>query len=316
LGFSLQSFLRSAILYCYFRKVSTGDNGEDELKRKLAEAEEENTRLKAVVAKHEDDLRVLGAHSAMMEVEASDASKRRDRALAELASMQEEIRGTRAKNASLQESHAALQAAHAELQEDHSILREELGQLEEKHNEALEQLKESRATVEKVSEGKLIAEERYKHFHGEHRKLSHGLRKAEEKAADYLRQLSFASRVRDAAWADGMYLGFETFRTWWKDPAQRIDLNSVNIEDIPCTGEAIRRLLSFGADEMPDAAGIHEFNYQPPVAEAEDEAEAADSEAVREVSAAAEAGAGPEAAVGGAVQETARTVEPHKAPQE
>jgi hypothetical protein len=153
--------------------------------------------------------------------------------LAELASMQEEIQGTRAKSASLQESHAALQAAHAELQEDHSILREELWQLEEKHNEALEQLKESRATVEKVSEGKLIAEERYKHFHGEHQKLSHGLRKAEEKAADYLRQLSFASRVRDAAWADGMYLRFETFWTWWKDPAQRIDFNSVNIKDIP-----------------------------------------------------------------------------------
>jgi hypothetical protein len=272
-----------------------------------------------VVAKHEDDLRVLGEHSAMMEIEASDASKRRDRALAELASMQEEIQGTRAKSASLQESHAALQAAHAELQEDHSILREELGQLEEKHNEALEQLKESRATVEKVSEGKLITEERYKHFHGEHRKLSHGLRKAEEKAADYLRQLSFASRVRDAAWADGMYLGFETFRTWWKDPAQRIDLNSVNIEDIPCTGEAIRRLLSFGADEMPDAARIHEFNYQPPVAEAE----AAESEAVREVSAAVEAGPVPETAAGGAVQETAQTVEvaldssePPKAPQE
>jgi chromosome segregation ATPase len=80
-----------------------------------------------VVAKHKDDLRVLGEHSAMMEIEASDASKRRDRALAKLASMQEEIQGTRAKSASLQESHAALQAAHAELQEDHSILREELG---------------------------------------------------------------------------------------------------------------------------------------------------------------------------------------------
>jgi hypothetical protein len=52
----LQSFLRSAILYCYFRKVSTSDSGEEELKRKLAAAEEENTRLKAVVPKHEDDL--------------------------------------------------------------------------------------------------------------------------------------------------------------------------------------------------------------------------------------------------------------------
>jgi chromosome segregation ATPase len=165
-----------------------------------------------VVAKHEDDLRVLGEHSAMMEVEASDASKRRDRAVAELASMTEEVQGTRAKLAALQESHDALQTAHAELQEDHSIVKEELGLLEEKHNETLEQLKESKETVEKVSEEKLIAEERYKYFRDEHRKSTHGLRKAESKAADYFHQLSFASRIRDAAWADGLYLGFETFR--------------------------------------------------------------------------------------------------------
>jgi hypothetical protein len=48
-----------AILYCYFRKVSaTGDRAED-LKKKLAEVEEENTKLKAVITKHEDDLRAL-----------------------------------------------------------------------------------------------------------------------------------------------------------------------------------------------------------------------------------------------------------------
>jgi hypothetical protein len=47
-----------------------------------------------VVAKHEDDLRVLGEHSVMMEIEASDASKARDRALAKLASVNEEIQGT------------------------------------------------------------------------------------------------------------------------------------------------------------------------------------------------------------------------------
>jgi hypothetical protein len=37
----------------------------------------------------------------------------------------------------------------------------------------------------------------------------------------------------------------------------------VNIEDIPCTAEAIRRLLSLGREEMPDAAGIAEFDYRP-----------------------------------------------------
>jgi hypothetical protein len=43
------------------------DDGAEDLKKKLAEVEEENTKLKAVVAKHKDDLRVLGEHSVMME---------------------------------------------------------------------------------------------------------------------------------------------------------------------------------------------------------------------------------------------------------
>jgi predicted nucleic acid-binding Zn-ribbon protein len=198
-----------------------------------------------------------------MECEASDASKARDRARAELATLSEEFKGLRAKHSALQESHAALQAEHAELQEDHSILKEELGQLEEKHTETLEQLKESQASVERVSKGKLVAEERYKHFQGEHRKATLELRESQTKAANYLHQLSFTSRVRDAAWANGIHLRFETFRTWWRDPAQRVDLNSVNIEDILCTNEAIHRLLSLGREEMPDAAGIAEFDYRP-----------------------------------------------------
>jgi hypothetical protein len=46
-----------------------------------------------VVAKHEDDLQVLGEHSVLMECEASDASMVRDRAKAELATMFEEFEG-------------------------------------------------------------------------------------------------------------------------------------------------------------------------------------------------------------------------------
>jgi hypothetical protein len=42
-----------------------------------------------------------------------------------------------------------------------------------------------------------------------------------------------------------------------------LDLNSVNIEDFPCTNEAIRRLTSFGRAEMLDTTGISEFDYKP-----------------------------------------------------
>ena len=42
-----------------------------------------------------------------------------------------------------------------------------------------------------------------------------------------------------------------------------MDLNLVNIEDIPCIGETIQRLTSLGREEIPDAAGIDEFNYNP-----------------------------------------------------
>jgi hypothetical protein len=89
------------------------------------------------------------------------------------------------------------------------------------------------------------------------------LKEAKAKVADYLRQLSFASRVRDSAWADGIHLSFETFRTWWKDPARKMDLNLVNIEDIPMTSAAIRQLISLGQEEMPDAVGIDRFDYKP-----------------------------------------------------
>jgi chromosome segregation ATPase len=167
--------------------------------KKLAEAEEENARLKAVVAKNEDDLRVLGEHSAVMECEAFDASKARDRARVELATLSEEFQGLQAKHSAIQESHAILQAEHTELQEDHSILKKELGQLEERHTKSLKQLKESQTSIDRALKGKLVAEERYKHFHGEHRKATLELKEARAKAANYLHQLSSASRIRDAA---------------------------------------------------------------------------------------------------------------------
>jgi hypothetical protein len=85
------------------------------------------------------------------------------------------------------------------------------------------------------------------------------------KDADYLHQLSFASQVRDLTWADGLHLIFETFRTWWKDLARKMDLNLVNIEDIPCIGEAIWWLTNLGREEMPDAVGIEKFDYHPEV---------------------------------------------------
>jgi hypothetical protein len=53
-----------------------------------------------------------------------------------------------------------------------------------------------------------------------------------------------------------------------------VDLNLVNIEDILCTNEAIRRLTNLGREEMPDAAGIWDFNYDPQVEDAAEDAEA------------------------------------------
>jgi hypothetical protein len=55
----LQGFLRSMLLYCYFRKVSTTEEAETSRTR-LKEVERENIKLKEAVAKMEEDLRVLG----------------------------------------------------------------------------------------------------------------------------------------------------------------------------------------------------------------------------------------------------------------
>jgi hypothetical protein len=81
----------------------------------MASVEEENAKLKAVIAKHEDNLRVLGEHSTLMEYEASDTSKARDQAKVELAAMSEEFESMRAMHVALQENHVALQAEHEEL---------------------------------------------------------------------------------------------------------------------------------------------------------------------------------------------------------
>ena len=44
-----------------------------------------------------------------------------------------------------------------------------------------------------------------------------------------------------------------------------MDFNLVNIEYIPCISEIIWRLTSLGREEMPYAAWIDEFNYNPHV---------------------------------------------------
>jgi hypothetical protein len=76
------------------------------------------------------------------------------------------------------------------------------------------------------------------------------------------------------------------FRTWFRDPTQKVDLNSVNIEDIPCTNEAIQCLISLGREEMPDTVGIADFDYHPPPPELE---AAAEGKEAREASRDAEA---------------------------
>jgi hypothetical protein len=138
-----------------------------------------------------------------------------------------------------------------------------LGQLEEKHSDVLKQLKESQVSVERAMASKVVAEEKFQHFNNLYKGMRLELKKAKAKAADYLHQLSFASRVRDSTWADGLHLRFETFRTWWRVPAPKMDLNSINIKDISMTSGAIRQLISLGREEMSDAVGIDPFDYRP-----------------------------------------------------
>ena len=64
-----------------------------------------------------------------------------------------------------------------------------------------------------AEKGKLVAEEKYNHFWDFYKKSKLLLKEANAKATNYLNQLSFMSWVRDSARTDGLYLGFETFRT-------------------------------------------------------------------------------------------------------
>jgi chromosome segregation ATPase len=177
------------------RKVSTSDSGPSNLQGRLSEIEEENTNLKRSVAKHEEDLRVLAEHSAMMECEASDALKARDRAETKLSKLSEEVERLRSENEKLQEDHRVLEVENAGLLEDHSILKEDYKLLEEKQSDILEQLAESQASMERAVESRLVAEEKFHHFNALYKGMRLELKKAKGKAADYLHQLSFASRV-------------------------------------------------------------------------------------------------------------------------
>ena len=123
--FQLQGFLRSLLIYCYFRKVLITEEAET-WKKRLEEVERENAKLKEAVAKMEEALQILSQHSAVMECEAPDAAMAQDKAEAQLGKLSEELK--------------SLQVEHIELQEDHSILKEDLVQLEEKHSSTLEQL--------------------------------------------------------------------------------------------------------------------------------------------------------------------------------
>jgi chromosome segregation ATPase len=143
------------------RKVSASDGGPESLRGRLTEVEEENATLKKAVAKHEEDLRVLAEHSAMMECEASDASKSRDRAEAKLLKLSEEVGRLSSENVKLREDHRVLEAKNAELLEDHSILKEDYKLLEDKQSDILEQLAESQASVDRAVANKVVAKEKF-----------------------------------------------------------------------------------------------------------------------------------------------------------
>jgi hypothetical protein len=60
---------------------------------------------------------------------------------------------------------------------------------------------------------KIVVEEKFQHFNSLYKGMRLELKEAKAKVVDYLHQLSFALRVKDSAWADGLHLGFETFKT-------------------------------------------------------------------------------------------------------
>ena len=70
-----------------------------------------------------------------------------------------------------------------------------------------------------VEKGKVVTKEKYDHFPGNYKKMRLQLKEAKAKAVNCLCQLSFISMIRGSTWADGLHLGFKTYRTWLKDPA-------------------------------------------------------------------------------------------------
>ena len=249
--------MKSLILYCYFQKFSEASAPETkDLKSKMAELEAKNAKLKETVSKQDEELLLLGHQQAVIQTEASEAITARIEAKAKVAKLLAEVEG--------------LWAEVGELQKDNSIINKDLGQLEETHVEVSKQLKVAqdecayqKTMLENATKATVIAEEKLKFFNSKYVKARAQLKKAKAQAANYLRQLSFASWVWNSVFADELILGFETFRTWAKDPTHSINLDEVNIEDILSSDAAMSQLTNLGQEQMPDTVGMKDFTYDP-----------------------------------------------------
>ncbi|KAE8055989.1 hypothetical protein FH972_012792 [Carpinus fangiana] len=138
------------------------------------------------------------------------------------------------------------------LLEDHFVVKEDLRLLEESHKEVKKVALTLQSKAEVVETKMEIIEVQLGFFQDKQRKTELQLREAKGKAQNYLKQLSFASWVRDISWTRGITLGFETFQASALDPTCDLDFEAVKPKEIVPSNEAMDEIGNLGHDFMPE----------------------------------------------------------------
>lgn len=226
------------------------------LKKKLEDAEAEIKQLQESSAQQDNELLLSGEQITQLEVQSAQAHSR-------IQELETKLAAKKAKSKMLLTDYSALEDEASQIKEKHAEAELQCRATESRINLVSEELQEAQkeasvqCTITEVAEKKLLAteekqksteekleaaEEKTLSLKGKFSRAKDQVIRYKEKARSFYKQLSFGSWAWDSGWGIGFIVGFETFRSWSKNPSKHADLDIVKPEDIPPTKEAIKKL--------------------------------------------------------------------------
>lgn len=248
------------------------------LKKKLEDAEAEIKQLQESSAQQDNELLLSGEQITQLEVQSAQAHSR-------IQELETKLAAKKAKSKMLLTDYSALEDEASQIKEKHVEAELQCRATESRINLFSEELQEAQkeASVQctiteaaeekqKLTEKKLLAteekqksteekleaaEEKTLSLKGKFSRAKDQVIRYKEKARSFYKQLSFGSWAWDSGWGIGFIVGFETFRSWSKNPSKHADLDIVKPEDIPPTKEAIKKIAIVRQEQMQTVRELH-----------------------------------------------------------